>query len=462
MAGRQISRAFVWSHARLRHGKSIRLLILFAATIIIIAVPRTFRATPVHLALVAFAQQGRPVLVDPTERENSADRKRVRAPIERSKPRPPQRLSARVLVRSAPLGVTFTTDVPETEIFVNYGGAKTQRLGKTGADKKINTRMARGVYQITASRAGFAAKRQQINVRPGSTIFNFNLSASLAPTSASASAASSLAIEEVFRRFLDPKQTDSLTVGDWQRVQAQSSAAWTANPNNTQVRARALFAQGQLFYLRRDYASARQSFNDAALLLPASPLAYYGLGNAYLAANQSDQAVKAFQRVIELSPAAPLAYKGMADALTKQGKTKDARRSLDHARQLGYGSSKTNLTSAYELMKRKQWTEALRELQELGRTQATADVFTAIGDCYVGMVQPLSAAPAYQRATQLDPKSARAHLRYGEVLYESREYAAAVGALTRALELDQTGVNIDRVRVRKLLNQAAAKMHKMG
>ncbi|HEX8292825.1 MAG TPA: tetratricopeptide repeat protein, partial [Pyrinomonadaceae bacterium] len=81
----------------------------------------------------------------------------------------------------------------------------------------------------------------------------------------------------------------------------------------------------------------------------------------------------------------------------------------------------------------------------------------AIGDAYVGLGQPLSAAPAYRRALELDPKSAPAHYRFGELAYAQREYAAAAESLERALALDPAGALIDRGRARELASKAASK-----
>jgi tetratricopeptide (TPR) repeat protein len=71
--------------------------------------------------------------------------------------------------------------------------------------------------------------------------------------------------------------------------------------------------------------------------------------------------------------------------------------------------------------------------------------------------QPLSAAPAYKRALELDPKSASAHYKFGELAYTQREYAAAAESLERALALDPAGALIDRGRAREMANKAAAK-----
>jgi tetratricopeptide (TPR) repeat protein len=182
------------------------------------------------------------------------------------------------------------------------------------------------------------------------------------------------------------------------------------------------------------------------------------LGNAYLAINQLNESLQAYQRAVELSGGMAMAYKGIGDVLQRQGRSKEAVKYYSQARLMGYVSNRVGLSTAQNLMKLKRWSEALRELQEISKKEPTADVFIYIGDCYVELDQPLSAAPAYRKAMELNQKSALAHAKYGEVMYNSREYAAAVEAFERALALDPSGQNINRVRLRKLANQAAGKV----
>ncbi|HEX8455915.1 MAG TPA: tetratricopeptide repeat protein [Pyrinomonadaceae bacterium] len=372
-------------------------------------------------------------------------------------PRAPRRNpAAPAATNSAPprapvlLDVTFVTGVAESDIFVHGPEGKLQSLGRTGADGKLRARMPRGVYNVTASHAGYDAQRQQISVQANSTNFFLNLSGMPLPGTVASPA-------EILRRFSDPRQTDEVTAAEWQSMQQQTAAAFAANPGDAQVRAQTLFAQGQLAYLRRDYAGALVAFNNSAFALPASALAYYGLGNAYLATNQLPEAARAYQRAVELDGQLAMAYRGLGDVLTRQGKSKDALGYYERAKALGYLSPGTAFGAGLNLMRLGRWTEAARELAAIAKAHPSAEVFIALGDCYVQLKQPLSAAPAYRRAIELDPQSAQAHARYGEMMYESREYAAAAEALERALALDRAGASINRARARKMADEAASK-----
>lgn len=422
-------------------------------------------------------QQGRPNIANEVEgaekpknggatTNKPAPETRKPTPAETREGRKPRTTPTRTPAprQSAAYAVTFITGVPDSDIFAQRGDARMQRLGRTGADGRLVARLSAGVHNITASRTGFRTERRLIEVRPGNTtIFNFNLTKGTTPnaTGVAVNAPPPPPPSEVIRRFLDPKLTDSVTPADWQAAQTQAAALYALNSLEPQLEVQALFTDGQLAFLRRDYKSAIASFNNAALVMPSSALSYYGLGNAYLASAQLSEAYRAYQRAIELNPQLSLAHKGMGDVLSRQGKNKEAYGYYERARVLGYASPETNLSAARTLLKQRRWSQALREFLVISRTHPTAEVYIGIGDCYLGLKQQFSAAPAYQKAVELDPKSALAHYKYGALVYEGREYASAAAALERALELDPAGAVIDRDRAREMAAKAAQKMRAM-
>ena len=382
-------------------------------------------------------------------------------------------------VQSRPSGppaieVTFRTDQPATEVFLKRGSMGMQSLGKTDAEGRLSVRLPRGRHTVTASRPGARIQQQSIEVRPDANEFTFNLALPTPPEKkeeVAEAAPPEVALpeqngvkaaansEDVVRRFLDAKESEPLTADDWQQVQEQTRAALQSDPSNDQLKAQGLLADGQVAYLRGDHATALVAFNKALIASPEYVAAHYGLGNAYLATNQPAEAFKAYQRAATLDKDFALAYKGMGDALTKQHRTKEAAQYYGRAKSFGQQlPTNTGLTAARELKKRKKWAEALKEFEEIAKTEPLADVFIDIGDCYAGLEQPLSASRAYLKATEVDPKAALAHYKYGEVMFKLREYAAAMEALERALALDTTGAIINRKQARERANEAAKKL----
>ena len=388
-----------------------------------------------------------------------------------------------------PVEVTFTTDVPDAEIFLNTPGRQ-QSLGRTDADGKLTTRLARGTHQIIASRIGYRILRQQIDVRPDNVSFTINLSLPTpAPRPETAAAAEPAPTPEpadtvpasekfltdateLMRRYLDPRETSGVTGADWSALLTQAEAARAKEPDNAQLSALALLAEGQVAYSRQDFASALIAFNKAVREQPDLVAAHYGRGNAYLATNQPVEALKAYQRASELNPTFALAYKGQGDALTKQGKTREAGQFYSRAQSLGGSSSPSaagggapsvlGYEAARNLKRQKRWAQALREFQQLAESKPTADLLIDIGDCYLGLEQKVSASQAYRRATELDPRAALAHYKFGEVMFDLREWAPAAEALERALALDLTGATVNRKRAREMANKAAEQVRKLS
>lgn len=427
-------------------------------------------ASTFPLARAAVVPQNRPNIADEVGEDKKNESRQPSRPARDTHTTPPRRrFDAAPNNRSTAglINVTFATGVPRAELFLSGGALNPRKIGVTGADGKLFIKLARGIYSVAASHTGYRTQQQQIEVRSGSAaFFNVNLAPLVATAVGSApvgtGGSSTSTAEAIIKRYLDPRQSDSVTISDWQTVQSQSGATLAQIPNDAMTKTQFLFAQGQLAYLRGDFPGAVTAFNAAALATPTSALAFHGLGNAYLATNQLPQALAAYQHALQLNDNLAMAYKGIGDVMSRQDKSRDALVYYERARVLGYSSPATNLNTARNLMRRERWSEALKMLLETSKTRPTADLFISIGDCYVGLQQLFSAAPAYRRAMQLDTKSALAHYKYGVVMYDSREYAAAAEALERALALDQTGASINRQRTRVLADKAAGKARRVG
>ncbi|MER3427741.1 MAG: hypothetical protein C4334_06525 [Pyrinomonas sp.] len=399
------------------------------------------------------------------------------------------------------LEVVFTTNVPEAEIYIGSGEGM-RPLGKTDAQGKLVTRLPRGRYSVLATRTGYRIERQLIEVRPGSQSFSFDLKSAAPPAIESSKGGSSadaakepvkpkeepkpmeaapppLTAEKViadaealFQRTLEAKPDAAPTLDDWRRLEADIRTALDREPNQKRLRLYDLLAQGQVAYLRGNYPDALVAFNKVVFEDPQLAIAHLLRGNVYLATNQPEEAFKAYQQASRINPKMALAYRGMGDVMRKQGKEKEADQYYRKAAALGMsaageasapvGATPTTpnpaLNAARNLKRQKKWAQALREFQSIAEKEPSAELYLEIGDCYRGMKQVISAMNAYRRAMELDPKFALAHYKYGELMYEMREYAAASEAMERALALDLTGASIDRRKAREIANRAAQKL----
>ncbi|HEY0429770.1 MAG TPA: tetratricopeptide repeat protein [Pyrinomonadaceae bacterium] len=298
---------------------------------------------------------------------------------------------------------------------------------------------------------------------------------------------------EIFKRFMDFQQSESVTAKDWESVVTQTNAAMQTNPGDATMKAQLFVAQGQLAFLRGDFSSALIQFNAASDALPNSALPQYGIGKVYLATKQPNEAENAFEKAVKTDKNFALAYKGLGDAMTAQGKTKSAQEYYKDAARIGLsggngvvasnnqtGNTQNNqpnvsantpispydaeLNEAKKLTVRKKWQASLDKLTTLSKTNPTADIYIAIGDNYIGLKQLLSAQQAFRKATEINPNSAVGFFKLGSALFELNEFQAASEAFEKSLILDQQGTTINRQLVRKWADKASerAKNSKEG
>lgn len=389
--------------------------------------------------------------------------------------------------------VTIIANDPGVDVLVLNARGRSILRGKTGADLKFTTRIARGNYVINLSRDGRAPYiRQQVSVQHDNTTFNINFpprptprdiavaapSPTPVPTPTPAPTPPPVVPEAVIDKFLDPEESEGVTASDWQQVLSQTNEALARAPNDERLKARAFFAIGQIEYLRGNYDGSLPSFRQAASLSPNGPgqwLAAYGLGNAYLAGKRAGEAAAEYRRAVEAKPDFALAYKRLGDALSKTRDSAGASAAYARAKELGYVPPELTFNKAHQeariLMKSDRSKalrsfQALRELTGVSQVGNTfqADMLTDMGDCYAELKQAGNAKDSYRRATELDPENARAHYRYGEALFKEHAYADAAKMLDRAVRLfiqgNQPGDRNDMKRAVDMKEKADRKLAK--
>jgi tetratricopeptide (TPR) repeat protein len=373
--------------------------------------------------------------------------------------------------------LTFTTNVSGSDVFLDG-----EKLGRTDFAGKLTTKVKHGRYFVSAQHPDYREHSKTIDVGPGLTDISFNLEAIAVappkqtpaapkPTSlvtavepaktepaAEIIAKPTVSAEEIIRRFLDSRSPDVVTEADWKEVLSQSEKALAQQASNTQIKARMLFAHGQLAYLKGDYAIALVAFNEATKAQPNLAPAFYGSGNAFVANNLLPEALKAYQQAVQLQPDFILAHKALGDAYTKSGNYKEASASYLRARQKGYNSPDLVLAIARSHMREQRWNQALDELKPLALEGGVgATVLVTRGECYEGLKYPLSAALAYSKAVEADTNNPIALYKLGSIFYTMREFRSAKEALDRAIILDPKGEKINLSEARRKAQDAASK-----
>jgi Tfp pilus assembly protein PilF len=360
--------------------------------------------------------------------------------------------------------ITILSEVPGTEISVDG-----TVVGKIDDAKKLTVKLKKGQHKATASLKGYNPQTITISVSADHSTHTISLGKPLpvpvpaptpvvkaAPVTVAPPAPPAPTADDIIRRFINPKETNKVTSQDWKEVIGQSEETLKKEPANAQVIGRFHMARGQVSYLNHNFPESLSDFNRSIAVLPDSGIAYFGLGNAYMATNQPLQALKAYQRATELTPElAALAQKGIGDALTKLARANEANVYYKRARDLGYLSSELNKNLAVNLIEDKQWQKALAELSAIEDGDSSAEIQLYLGECYENLKRPLSAHRAYAAASKLDPNSPLAFSKLGNLLYELNEFPEAKEAYERALALDTTGTVINRPLIRKLADKAA-------
>jgi tetratricopeptide (TPR) repeat protein len=405
----------------------------------------------------AVAARQRPKIADEVEGEKKTQpRDADSKPAKESRP---ARRTTQPARRSAPatLPVTVFAGAAGVDIYLERADGSAEKLGTTRDDGALSLRLLRGTYNLLVAPPDARPVRRQIEVGPGRTAFSLDPARDeTAAAKAAEPERPTVTAEEVFRRFLDPRQTEGVTLADWQAAQAETAASYSQNSEDPQTAAQAHFAFGQVAYMSGDYQTALNSFNNAALAVPNSALAFYGLGNAYMASRRPAEAERAYRQSLKIRPNMALALKGMGDALYSQGKSKESVDNYARALALGYDSASLKSGMARALVRERRWQEALDLSNGLSKSQPSPEIFLTLGDARAGLKQTREAAAAYRQAVELDSRSALAQYKLGEASYESGDYASAREALERAL--DPEGASFDRGRARDLAAKSAAKL----
>ena len=160
------------------------------------------------------------------------------------------------------------------------------------------------------------------------------------------------------------------------------------------------------------------------------------------------KAIGLFQKAIEVDPAFALAYSGLADCYLLQAEYTPIRPvdilplALSQARkalELNAALAEPHATLGLIAMNGYDWAEAEREFKraiELRTGYATAHHWYAL--LLVGLGRFPEAQAEAERAVELDPASLIVNNMLGVVFYVSRDYARAIDAFQRTLQLDPT------------------------
>ena len=284
--------------------------------------------------------------------------------------------------------MTFVTDVPETDIYL-----QNEKIGTTGKDGQLLRKVPPGEYRATANRTGYYLKHQTIIVKQRPLTVTFVLQpmpVSATPTPAPTPGATpqptptpsdeKTECATPMERFLNPKTTDQVKQPDWQSLLTCTYQDLSRDPSNSALKPQAQFAQGQIDYLGGNFPNALDAFLSASRAAPDFALAHYGLGQVYLASNQPQLAIRPLERAVGLNPKLAIAHKLLGDAWLAMKKEKESGAAYAQAYELGYLPSDASLNRVRSLVKSERWSDALAILPRLAAESPSAEVYSLRGD----------------------------------------------------------------------------------
>jgi tetratricopeptide (TPR) repeat protein len=274
-------------------------------------------------------------------------------------------------------------------------------------------------------------------------------------------------IESVIKRFQDPKDTSSVTLNEWDYIYRQTlQNELLPRYTKDQINLMNKFAEGQVNLLQNNYLQAINSFSGAvttSLILKDklrnnSPLPYYGLGLAYYANKNYDDAIKSFLSAVRIDNKFALGYSRLGDSYKAAGRGKEALSYYLSAHKNGDNSFEFTLNLANSLKTYESYTEAVNLYLELVKKKPSAEMYLNMGDCYVELKKNVSAMDSYRESIKLDPNSALGYLRLGNMYVELKDPNLAVESWQKSLDLDKDGKLINRKKVQEMIKKAKKKV----
>jgi tetratricopeptide (TPR) repeat protein len=241
------------------------------------------------------------------------------------------------------------------------------------------------------------------------------------------------------------------------------------------VEARAAMAQAiiQGHVQKGDLEGALAEARKLAVELPQSADVQFQLGRVLLRMDNFSDAIEPLKKAVELAPGLSHAHALLGTAFQYTGQTPDAVTEYKKAVELDPDNVAFRTTYGLLLGVNDQHQEGIAELKRVIATPGHKDAaaYINLGWIYRNMEpkRPQESVAAYQKALEIDPKSAQAALGMGWAHSYAREWEKAIGAFQKAKQIDpktegeaDNGIawayffNKDMAKAREYMNKAKA------
>jgi tetratricopeptide (TPR) repeat protein len=196
-------------------------------------------------------------------------------------------------------------------------------------------------------------------------------------------------------------------------------------------------------YESQNYQEAVNLFNDLLTLDPENYLAYNGRGSAYTDLQDYEQALADYTRTIELGPLFPHSFYNRGRVYSLLGRYDEALPDLEKAIELAPPQFSYRAYGNIGLIYHKQgrYDEALEAFnQSIAHNQENrADVYFFRGETYTALQNYEAALSDFQAAIDRFSKYDRAYQSLGYAYFKMNQPEEARQALQKALDLTPTG-----------------------
>lgn len=225
--------------------------------------------------------------------------------------------------------------------------------------------------------------------------------------------------------------------------EADAEREYTAAITFDLANARAELGLGQLAEMQRKWNTAASHYRRAQELNTRSVAAALGLGRSMEELKEKTSARIAFGRAVETDPTDPVARNDYGVFLARSDETDQAIEQLSEAVRLSPQSAvfHENLGRAYR--KKGMLKEAERELTEASKLSPNeATVWEALGRLLAEQKRFEEAAASYRTAYQIDPASEEAASGLSAALLDAGKPAEADAVLVKAVEASPKGASL--------------------
>ena len=285
--------------------------------------------------------------------------------------------------------------------------------------------MAVSLHEVAAKKDPEPPKEQPIVIRKTQAEIEMELARAM-----------SARVIKIFSDYLDVERSASVTVDDWKFAANAAVLGEFQDLSKQQIEAQRKFAAGRVNLAEGDRQQAFANFRLAAQAFPSSPLPHLGIGDAYSASSQWQDARKAYEQARSVGPHLWMVHRRLGDVYRILGERKKAVQSYVDAVKFGDERYETRHLRARAQLEAGSLEAAIPLLEDLSEEKPSAEVHLSLGEAFEMQKRDVAALDHYRKAVELDPNLAAAQYRLARIYFEQREYEKAVEGFDAALKLD--------------------------